>query len=98
MRVELDYNGIGRLFNDPNGPMAEVLEEVGEDIEVRAKAAAPVRSGRLKGSITHEVVVSKGGLEVQIGSDLYYALYVEMGTSDTRAQPFLRSALGAKRA
>ena len=48
-----------------------------------------VRTGRLKGSITHAV----GDNEAYIGTNVEYAPYVELGTHKMAARPFLRNAI-----
>lgn len=56
----------------------------------RAQQIVPVRTGTLQRSIT----VTKEGLMVySVGSIIFYAPFVEFGTSRMRAQPFLRPAL-----
>lgn len=68
------------------------LDKVGGAIEGDASAGAPRRTGTLAGSVTHEVIGDGGGVFVRVSATAPYAFYVETGTSDTRAQPFLRSA------
>lgn len=58
-------------------------------VENRAKHLAPVDTGRLKSSITHEANKSDG----RVGTNLEYSPYVELGTKRSQAQPFLRPAL-----
>ncbi len=53
-----------------------------------ASDLAPVLTGALAASLDYQV----GPGEVTISSDVPYAAYVEFGTSDTPAQPFLRPA------
>ena len=67
---------------------ARGLEKIGLTAEGYAKSNAPVDTGRLRNSITHEV----DGQEVYIGSNVEYAIYVEMGTVKMKAQPFLKPA------
>jgi HK97 gp10 family phage protein len=64
----------------------EITEEVAED----ARRLAPVDTGHLRASIRAE------GNRVIAEAD--YAAYVELGTEDQKAQPFLRPALYRKRA
>jgi HK97 gp10 family phage protein len=64
------------------------LEKIGLAAEGYAKKLAPVDTGRLRNSISHEV----DGQEVYIGSNVEYAPYVELGTSKQKAQPFLKPA------
>lgn len=61
------------------------LEKIGLTAERYAKAECPVDTGRLRNSITHVV----DGKKVYVGTDVEYGQYVEMGTSRTKAQPFL---------
>ena len=67
---------------------AKGLEKVGLVAEGYAKAKAPVDTGRLRNSITHEV----DGQDAYIGSNVEYAPYVELGTSTQKARPFLKPA------
>lgn len=66
-----------------------VLEECGLVAEGYAKRLCPVDTGNLRNSITHTVVDNT----MYLGTNVYYGPYVEMGTSKTRAQPFIRPAL-----
>lgn len=65
------------------------LEECGLAAEGYAKRLCPVDTGLLRNSITHAVVEDSA----YIGTNVEYAPYVEMGTSRTRAQPFIRPAI-----
>ena len=80
--------------------MARALEICGGKAETYAKQLAPVgtpestgipgyHGGTLRNSITHEQMDEK--TEV-IGSTVYYAPYVELGTYKMKARPFLRPA------
>jgi len=74
-------------------PAADLGTKAGAAVvEEYAQANVPVRSGRLRDSI-HVEEDDEGG--VLVGSDVEYALYVEEGTSDTPAEPYLRPALDA---
>ncbi len=55
-----------------------------QDVAVDAAAMAPVDTGQLRDSITAEAD--------RVTTDVEYAAYVEYGTSDTPAQPFMRPA------
>lgn len=65
------------------------LKTVGLVAEGYAKRLCPVDTGNLRNSITHAVE----GNAAYIGTNVYYAPYVEMGTQHTRAQPYLRPAI-----
>lgn len=75
----------------------EQAAEVGAKvIEDSASQRAPRRTGRLAGSIIHEVASkTKDGVDVIIGPgrDAFYGLYQELGTSKMAPNPFLRPAL-----
>lgn len=66
------------------------LEESGNMVENGAALRCPVDTGRLRNSINHKLV---GDNKVEIGSDVEYAGYVELGTSRMRKRPYLRPAL-----
>ena len=55
------------------------------EIERDAKLNAPVDTGMLRASITS----TGSGSEYEIGTNLEYAPFVEFGTRDMAAQPFL---------
>lgn len=71
--------------------------ESAERIKDRARALAPVDTGKLRDSIKVEKVAT-GKYEVGPGDEVDYALFVELGTSRTRAQPYMRPAIEAERA
>lgn len=66
------------------------LEAVGITAEGYAKLLCPVDTGRLRNSISH--AVDEKEKTVYIGTNVEYAPYVELGTSRTKAQPFLKPA------
>ena len=69
---------------------ARALEAVGMQAENYAKLLCPVDTGNLRNSITHE----RGGEDFEIvGTNVEYAAYVEMGTSRSKAQPYIRPAV-----
>jgi len=85
------------------------LEDLGEQCADRARERAPVRhfdkdhkrasppshaSGTLRRSIyATKASRSEGRISVRVGSSAPYAVYVEFGTRDAEAQPFLLPAL-----
>jgi HK97 gp10 family phage protein len=96
-----DYRGdnVGVEVNDQtqevreqmNNAIAKALEEVGITAEAYAKLLCPVDTGRLRNSISH--AIDENTKTVYIGTNVEYAPYVEMGTSKTKAQPFLEPAI-----
>lgn len=69
--------------------IAKALEAIGLQAEGYAKLLAPVDTGRLRNSISHEVVQDT----VYIGTNVEYAAYQEFGTSRMKAQPYLAPAV-----
>ena len=67
------------------------LIAVGLTAEGNAKQLCPVDTGRLRNSITNQVLVDEKA--VIIGTNVEYAPYVELGTSRMKAQPYLRPAV-----
>ena len=67
----------------------KVLEMIGILVEGDAVERCPIDTGNLMLSITHE---RQGKWEV-IGSPVEYAPDVELGTSKSKAQPYLRPAV-----
>jgi HK97 gp10 family phage protein len=60
-----------------------------EDVKALAKQLAPVRTGRLSGSIYAKIQE----WVAEIGAEATYALFVEFGTRHMRARPYLYPAL-----
>jgi HK97 gp10 family phage protein len=81
-----------RLFG-PAGELAKVLARAGVRVETKAKQRCPVDTGRLRSSISSQLDISEGVPAVVIGTDVEYAIYVELGTSRMAARPFLRSSV-----
>ena len=67
------------------------LETCGLVAEGYAKKLAPVDTGNLRNSITHEV--DDGEPAVYIGTNVEYAPYQELGTIHMAAHPFLKPAV-----
>ena len=87
---------LNRLVFLPEGPLGQHLLRVAIRVEKRAKYMSPVDTGRLRSSITHALFREDGELVAHIGTNVEYALFVELGTSRMSAQPFLRPALAAE--
>lgn len=75
------------------GGMAAIVDGIAAEAVDIAKTLAPVDSGDLKGSI--EVTRKTGGKFSRsrwIGTDVFYGLFQEYGTSRMAPQPFLNPA------
>lgn len=66
------------------------LTRIGLAAEGYAKKECPVDTGNLRNSITNEVRSSEKA--VYIGTNVEYATYVELGTTRTKAKPYLKPA------
>ncbi len=71
--------------------IARALETIGLVAERYAKEYAPVDTGRLRNSISHEAVPEEE--TVHIGTNVEYAPYQELGTRFQPGTPFLRPAI-----
>jgi HK97 gp10 family phage protein len=71
------------------------LERCAIKVESMAKQLCPVDTGRLRASIDHVTTTDGQGPVAFVGSNVEYALYVELGTRYMAAEPYLRPALRA---
>ncbi len=62
-------------------------------IERDAKKMVAVDTGRLRSSITHEIIRYKRDVIGKVGTNVLYGIFQEFGTSRMSASPFLRPAL-----
>lgn len=62
------------------------------DCEALAKLHCPVDTGRLRASIETTQTEHQGAVTARVGTNVEYAPYVEFGTSQQAAQPFLYPA------
>lgn len=60
--------------------LTNIINETGENILRNARARVNVDSGKLRGSLKADVSISNFNFKVEVGSDLFYAKYVEFGT------------------
>jgi len=70
-------------------PIEAAFKPAAEGLEKVAQGLAPVRTGRLQASISFQQTGPTSGV---LRASAPYAGYVEYGTNDTRAQPFLEQA------
>jgi HK97 gp10 family phage protein len=73
--------------------IAECLEVLVKNVEMRAKQVAPVDTGRLRADIG--VKMQRSGLEGVIfnTSNVKYAFYVHEGTRRMKGRPYIREAI-----
>lgn len=78
------------VINEMEQAKHRALEIIGIKCEKYAKALCPVDTGNLRNSISH---ATNGSEYVDIGTNVHYAPYVELGTSRMSARPYLRPAV-----
>lgn len=88
--VQVTQNNTRAAAEAIGSALGVALEKCGLVAEGYAKARCPVDTGRLRNSITHEVAA--GEHAVYVGTNVEYGPYVELGTRNHAAQPFLRPA------
>lgn len=81
---------VNEAIEQKDRAIERALETIGLVAEGYAKLLCPVDTGRLRNSISH--AVDEDEKTVYIGTNVEYAPYVEMGTSKTKAQPYLKPA------
>lgn len=77
MSIRFEDNS-GEVISTMQEAAIRALEKCGLTAEEYAKRLAPVDTGNLRNSITHQV--DDGESAVYIGSNVEYATYVELGT------------------
>ena len=96
MPVKMTWNG-DRVAASIKAKGAPLVRRIAEELEATAKAECPVRTGKLRDSITTEY--DAGGLSASVVATAPHAKYVEYGTRKRRANRFLRRSVnkvGAK--
>jgi HK97 gp10 family phage protein len=95
--MSADVSQLRRLARDlraaagRSGRLAQqVVAKTAADIERDAKTAAPVDTGALRNSISHDL--RDGGLTAEIGPTVHYAPFLEYGTSRMAPRPYLGPA------
>jgi len=73
----------------------KTAEQIALFIEAEAKMRAPVDTGHLRRSISHEVNNTEDQSKIYVGTNVEYAPYVEFGveSKNIKAQPYLRPAI-----
>lgn len=84
-KIDLSNLHIQDLENKIKNNLPNGIAKAGEAVVKNAKAICPVDTSRLRNSIHSEA----SGLTATIGTNVEYALYVEMGTYKMQAQPYL---------
>ena len=86
--MKMDWRG-DKVIRAAEQAKKKALTEAALIVEGQAVSLAPVDTGNLKNSITHQVK----GDEARIGTNTDYGPYLEFGTRKMPAQPYLRPAM-----
>lgn len=92
MMAKLKWHG-DKAIKNMEQAVNMALEASALLVEGQAKAFAPVDTGNLRNSITHEVEPQ----EARVGTNVSYGVFQELGTSKMAAQPYLNPALEMNR-
>ena len=95
--VRLDASAVKSLLESEHGDVGRDLAKRALRVEALAKRLAPVDTGRLRTSISHDLAHDSQGLYAIVGTNVHYAIHQEFGTRYQHGQPFLRPALRAAR-
>jgi phage gpG-like protein len=104
-----DLAALTAILESPAGPVGRDLARRAVLVETAAKESMGggypppsqpgepphLRSGRLRASISWRLGEDAEGLYADIGSNVEYAYWVEMGSDRMAARPYLRPALPA---
>ena len=91
--VTINENAIAGLPHSDD--MRAVMTQIGFAVETEAKRLVSVKTGNLRRSITSTTLLTHEGWVAQIGTNVRYGIYQELGTRYHPAHPYLRPALGA---
>lgn len=100
-KLVLDRKELDKLLESEHGPVAEMIAKKAQRVAGAAKRRAPKRTGALRKSIKFEVKHDEEGVYADVGSELFYAGFVENGHpiagkgGFVSARRFLRPALQA---
>jgi HK97 gp10 family phage protein len=84
-------NNSPAMQNAVDAQLKQIIKQATFGVEGHAKKNAPVDTGNLRNSI--QSTVSDNGLRGEVTAHAEYAIYVEMGTVRTPAQPYMMPAL-----
>jgi HK97 gp10 family phage protein len=95
--VDFDDKAFLRALNESTDKLdaaaEQVAVQVGRQIASAMRAVAPDRTGRLKRSIKSTPGRDAHGPSADVSVGVFYASFVEFGTSIRRAEPFFRPTM-----
>jgi hypothetical protein len=93
--IIFDPLALGELLRGPEGDVAKYVTRVCVRAQTEAQRLCPVDTGRLRASIRFMVQEEDGEIVGYVGSDVNYAIYVELGTRYMNSEPYLRPGVDA---
>lgn len=93
--VKINPTEIRRQLTGPNGMVARDLLRRGQRVQNEARRLAPVDKGQLRASITTEVRGAGDRLEVRVGTNVRYAVWVHEGTGIYAGRGYIYPRRGA---
>ena len=93
IKITSDAEKILKKFNNTatvEKDVSKLVKDTLYNIERDAKRDCPVDTGRLRGSITTNIISTYSG---EVGTNVEYADYVNSGTRYQEAQPYFDSAV-----
>jgi HK97 gp10 family phage protein len=95
--AQLIIKELVKRAKESNNALHKAVTKAALIVEAEAKKLAPVDTGRLRASITHDVRENVlGEIHGRVGTNVDYAIHVEFGSGANYAQnrqPFLNPAL-----
>jgi HK97 gp10 family phage protein len=90
--IVIKYDHFDELARKAKGAVRDIVRKAAFDVEANAKNVVPVDTGNLKNSIDVEM---ESDTTAVIGPHTEYAAYVEFGTMNMPAQPYMTPAAEA---
>lgn len=78
--VVIDPAALRELLYSPQGPVYRDIQIQTSKVKNRALALCPVNGGRLRASITDQIIMEPTGPVGRVGTNVEYALFVHEGT------------------
>lgn len=92
-KFTLTNDNIKKAIDEKDDGIRKALIAIGMNAEGYAKRSltdqGAVDTGRLRNSVTHE----EDATSVQVGTNVEYAPYIELGTYKMRARPYIKPAI-----
>ena len=84
------FNNTATVEKDVSKLIKDTLHNIERDAKLNLTKNDSVKSGRLRGSITTNIISTYSG---EVGTDVEYAEYVEYGTRYQNAKPYFEPAV-----